>query len=288
MVIGGRFDEKRCVQAPEPIKVDDSRWLCLYWLVRRPRGTTNRVRFLHKPSRQRERQVCPGRPSKEKEFVRAHAVFRGKLMVIVVEADSEGIIAAVLAKVDDFLSDLSVKKQVSGLRSVDSWDDALKELPDANLALFSTPGEYTAPEIEKALDRGLNVFSFSDNISLEDEVRLKRKAHEKGLVLMVAAPAVTRFVGAGGFEDAVRVSEDGERICVTHNPNWTIPTWDFKGTNLGIDIRKVVATGITPTINTGIAHKKAGIGQVGAGTVQAPLACFEKALEAYCAKLGIE
>jgi len=109
-----------------------------------------------------------------------------------------------------------------------------------------------------------------------------------GAMAMVAAPAVTRFVGAGGFEDAVRVSEDGERICVTHNPNWTIPTWDFKGTNLGIDIRKVVATGITPTINTGIAHKKAGIGQVGAGTVQAPLACFEKALEAYCAKLGIE
>ena len=57
---------------------------------------------------------------------------------------------------------------------------------------------------------------------------------------------------------------------------------------VGIDIRKVVATGITPIINTGIAHKKAGIGQVGAGTVRAPLACFEQALEAYCAKLGIE
>ncbi len=79
-----------------------------------------------------------------------------------------------------------------------------------------------------------------------------------------------------------------EQICVEHNPNWSIPTWDFKGTCLGIDIRKVVATGITPIINTGIAHKKAGIGQVGAGTVRAPLACFEKALEAYCAKLGIE
>lgn len=109
-----------------------------------------------------------------------------------------------------------------------------------------------------------------------------------GGMAMVAAPAVTRFVGAGGFEDAVRYSEDGEKICITHNPNWVIPTWDFKGTNLGIDIRKVVATGIVPTINTGIAHKKAGVGQVGAGTVQAPIECFEKALEAYCAKLGIE
>ncbi len=109
-----------------------------------------------------------------------------------------------------------------------------------------------------------------------------------GGMAMVAAPGVTRFVGAGGFEDALNISNEMEKICVTHNPNWAIPTWDFKGACLGIDIRKVVATGITPLINTGIAHKKAGIGQVGAGTVRAPLACFEKALEAYCAKLGIE
>lgn len=109
-----------------------------------------------------------------------------------------------------------------------------------------------------------------------------------GGMAMIAAPAVTRFVGAGGFEDAKRYSDDGEKICIGHNPNWTIPTWDFKGTNLGIDIRKVVATGITPTINTGIAHRQAGLGQVGAGTVQAPLGCFTKALEAYCAKLGVE
>lgn len=109
-----------------------------------------------------------------------------------------------------------------------------------------------------------------------------------GAMAMIAAPGVTRFVGAGGFEDAIRYSEEGEKICISHNPNWTIPTWDFKGTNLGIDIRKVVATGITPTINTGIANKKAGLGQIGAGTVLAPMGCFTKALEAYAAKLGIE
>lgn len=108
-----------------------------------------------------------------------------------------------------------------------------------------------------------------------------------GGMAMVAAPGVTRFVGAGGFADAIRVSEEGEKITIDHNPNWTIPTWDFKGTNLGIDIRKVVATGIVPTINTGIANKKAGLGQIGAGTVLAPLACFEKALEAYAKKLGV-
>ena len=109
-----------------------------------------------------------------------------------------------------------------------------------------------------------------------------------GGMAMVAAPGVTRFVGAGGFGDALEISNEMEVISATHNPNWAIPTWDFKGSCLGIDIRRVVATGITPIINTGIAHREAGIGQVGAGTVRAPLACFEKALEAYCASLGIE
>lgn len=104
---------------------------------------------------------------------------------------------------------------------------------------------------------------------------------------MVAAPGVTRFIGAGGFEDAVRISNEQAKIVVSNNPNWTIPTWDFKGSNLGIDVRKVVETGIEPIINTGIAHKEAGVGQIGAGTVKAPLQAFEKALIAYAEKLGI-
>ncbi|MDN6626026.1 MAG: acyl-CoA synthetase FdrA [Pisciglobus halotolerans] len=109
-----------------------------------------------------------------------------------------------------------------------------------------------------------------------------------GGMAMIAAPGVTRFVGAGGFDDALKVSDEMSQICVTHNPNWSIPTWDFKGACLGIDIRKVVETGITPIINTGIANKVAGLGQVGAGTVRAPLACFEQALEAYAESVGIE
>lgn len=109
-----------------------------------------------------------------------------------------------------------------------------------------------------------------------------------GAMAMIAAPGVTRFVGAGGFEDALRVSNEMDEITIANNSNFSIPTWDFKGAPLGIDIRKVVATGITPLINTGIAHRKAGVGQIGAGTVRAPLACFEKALEAYAKHLGIE
>lgn len=109
-----------------------------------------------------------------------------------------------------------------------------------------------------------------------------------GGMAMVAAPGVTRFLGAGGFDDALNVSNEMDEICISNNSNWSIPTWDFKGTPLGIDSRKVVATGITPLINTGIAHKNPGVGQVGAGTVRAPLACFEKAIIAYAKKLGIE
>ena len=108
-----------------------------------------------------------------------------------------------------------------------------------------------------------------------------------GGMAMVASPGVTRFIGAGGFEDALSISEEMREICIANNSNYAIPTWDFQGTCLGIDIRKVVETGITPVINTGIAHKKAGIGQIGAGTVRVPLECFTKALEALAKKYGV-
>lgn len=105
---------------------------------------------------------------------------------------------------------------------------------------------------------------------------------------MVAAPGVTRFVGAGGFQDALRISDEMQEIYADSNPMLLIPGWDFQGAPMGLDIRRVVETGITPVINTGIAHKEAGIGQVGAGTVRAPLDCFVKAFEAAAEKLGLE
>ena len=110
-----------------------------------------------------------------------------------------------------------------------------------------------------------------------------------GAMVTVAAPAVTRFVGSGGgYDDALALSNRMDQVCMSNNPNWSIPNWNFKGAPLGIDARKVVATGIVPVINTGIAHREAGLGQVGAGTAEAPLACFEKAIIAYAKKLGIE
>ena len=77
-------------------------------------------------------------------------------------------------------------------------------------------------------------------------------------------------------------------ITLAQNPAWTMPSLDFKGVPTGIDIRLVVETAIAPMINTGIAHKEPGVGQVGAGVVRAPLECFEKALEAFADKVGVK
>jgi hypothetical protein len=101
-----------------------------------------------------------------------------------------------------------------------------------------------------------------------------------GGAAMVAAPGVTRFIGAGDFSDALEISEEMREIYADSNPMLPIPTWNSQGASLGLDVRRVVETGITPVINTGIAHRRAGIGQIGAGTVRAPLECFAAALEA--------
>jgi hypothetical protein len=69
-------------------------------------------------------------------------------------------------------------------------------------------------------------------------------------------------------------------ITTERNPEWTIPAMSFSGVPTGIDVLKVLDTGIVPTINTGIAHKEPGVGQVGAGVVEAPMACFEQAFAA--------
>jgi len=102
-----------------------------------------------------------------------------------------------------------------------------------------------------------------------------------GAFAMAAAPAVAGFVGAGGFADAVATTRAMSALTVGRNPRWQIPALEFAGTPTGIDIRRVVETGVVPAINTGIAHRRAGVGQVGAGVAQAPLACFEQALAAF-------
>jgi hypothetical protein len=76
-------------------------------------------------------------------------------------------------------------------------------------------------------------------------------------------------------------------ITLGENPEWTIPALDYAGVPSGIDIRLVLETGLAPTINTGIAHREPGIGQVGAGVVKAPMACFAQALRGLAEVLGV-
>jgi len=97
---------------------------------------------------------------------------------------------------------------------------------------------------------------------------------------MAASPAVARFIGAGGMAEALAATAAIREICHADHPHFRIATLDERGAPAGIDVMKVVEAGIAPLINTGIAGKVAGTGQVGAGVVRAPLACFTAALEA--------
>ncbi len=94
---------------------------------------------------------------------------------------------------------------------------------------------------------------------------------------MAAAPAIVKFVG-GTPDDATANSRRMRHITLGESDTFQLPALNFRGSPCGIDIRKVVDTGIEPVINTGIAHREAGIGQIGAGLTHAPLDCFVQAL----------
>jgi hypothetical protein len=100
---------------------------------------------------------------------------------------------------------------------------------------------------------------------------------------IASAPAIIQFVG-GNVKESVRRNLSMYEITVGENDVFTIPFLDFRGSPTGIDIRKVVETGIAPFIDTGVAHKKPGVGQVGAGLVDAPMECFEQAVRAFAGK----
>ena len=94
---------------------------------------------------------------------------------------------------------------------------------------------------------------------------------------MAAAPAIVQFVG-GTPADAVANTMMMTHVTLGRNNAFTLPALNFAGTPAGIDARRVLDTGILPIINTGIAHKQAGIGQIGAGITTAPPDCFSQAI----------
>ena len=107
-----------------------------------------------------------------------------------------------------------------------------------------------------------------------------------GAFAMAGAPAIVTFV-SGTPRDALDATLEMYEITAGEHPHFTIPPLDFRGTPVGIDLRKVVELGITPRINTGIAHREAGIGQVGAGLVRPPIELFQEALVAYAERYDV-
>ena len=94
---------------------------------------------------------------------------------------------------------------------------------------------------------------------------------------MATAPAIVRFVG-GSVPDALATTRRMQEIALGDNPRWSIPILEFAGVPTGIDVARVCRTGILPQINTGMAGREAGVGQVGAGLVNPPEEIFPKAL----------
>lgn len=103
---------------------------------------------------------------------------------------------------------------------------------------------------------------------------------------LAASPALVQLVG-GSVAQAVQYSREMYNITWARNPGLSLPNLEFAGAPAGLEIRKIVDTGIRPVITTGIAHREAGIGQIGAGIVRAPMACFTQALRALAEKLNV-
>jgi len=104
-----------------------------------------------------------------------------------------------------------------------------------------------------------------------------------GAFAMAASPAISEFVG-GTAEYGIEITKQMYRITFAKHNTYRIPYLNYEGTPTAIDFRKVLETGILPVVNTGLAHKKAGIGQIGAGIARAPISCFEQASVAFSCK----
>lgn len=102
-----------------------------------------------------------------------------------------------------------------------------------------------------------------------------------GGMIQATAPTVQQYV-QGSLQQAFRNTAEMREICIGTNPEFQMPNLDFAGAPTGIDIRKVVQTGIAPLLDTAITHRERGL--IGAGQARAPLRCFDQALRAFSAR----
>jgi hypothetical protein len=153
---------------------------------------------------------------------------------------------------------------------------------DFGIRISSMPKRWFIGEAPRV--KGLYFPGFSEedgNPDIGDSTMTETAGY--GGFAMAAAPAITKFVG-GTPQMALDNTLEMYEITFSEHEGFTIPILNFRGTPLGIDIRRVMETGIMPKINTGIAHKKPGIGGIGAGIAGAPEKCFKDAFEAYMAE----
>ncbi len=141
---------------------------------------------------------------------------------------------------------------------------------------------FTAPAAEV---KGLYFSGFSEkdaNRDIGDSAIMETGG--VGGFAIASAPAIVRFLGAGSYKDALNNTMDMYEIAISESEQYCMPNLDFRGTPIGIDIAKVVESGITPLINTAIVSKEAGVGMIGAGISSAPIEMFQKALYGYADK----
>ncbi|MEI6509458.1 MAG: DUF1116 domain-containing protein [bacterium] len=150
---------------------------------------------------------------------------------------------------------------------------------DFGIRIAGLPGRwFTAPA---NLVRGLYFPGYSElDAALDIGDSAITETAGLGGFAMAAAPAIVQFVG-GTPQDALRLTQEMYEITLAESQSWQIPNLGFRGTPSGIDLFRVLTSGILPSINTGIAHKNPGVGMIGAGLVQPPLACFQSACQAY-------
>ncbi len=224
----------------------------------------------------------------------ASLLFTAALAAPMVEAgvDSEALISTLnFATNDDFLflgiamaAAKAATDPATGIEYSTVVTTMARNGTEFGIRVSGLPGEwFTAPSPRV---EGLFIPGFSEadaGLDMGDSA-ITETVGWGGFVLG-GAPGILALVG-GTPEQALAFSRDMRRITVAESPDYLIPALGFAGAPVGIDIRKVVQTGILPVIDTAIAHRDPGYPNLGAGIVRPPLECFKMALRAFAARYG--
>lgn len=151
-------------------------------------------------------------------------------LVVGVSAENQAVLDEIMQSLNKWLTEVNTSKVTSDIHTL---PEAIIAKPEANLVTISVPGEFAAHETRIALDAGINVFLFSDNVSVEDEISLKTLARSKGLLVMGPDCGTSLIGGVGvGFANAVRKGKIGviaaagtglqEFTCMVHNAGYGI------------------------------------------------------------------